>query len=86
MFSAASGEKIMRLIAIPLIASALLFIPLAMAQEGPEGHTPAQIASYAEPEGHTPAQVASYAEPEGQTPAQIADYAAPEGNSNAQLA
>jgi hypothetical protein len=73
MFSAASGEKIMRLIAIPLIASALLV-------------SPAQVASYAEPEGQTPAQIADYAAPEGQTQPQIADYAAPEGRSNPQLA
>ena len=75
----------MRHITAAVIASALFVSPIAMAQEGPEGHTPAQIASYAEPEGHTPAQVVSY-EPEGQTPAQIADYAAPEGSSNPQLA
>jgi hypothetical protein len=85
MSSAASGEKIMRLITIAVIASALLVSPIAMAQEGPKGHTPAQITSYAEPEGHTPAQVVSYAEPEGQTQPQIAEYAAPEGNSNPQL-
>ena len=62
----------MRHITAAVIASALFVSPIAMAQEGPEGHTPAQIASYAEPEG--------------QTPAQIADYAAPEGSSNPQLA
>jgi hypothetical protein len=75
----------MRLVTIAAIASTLLVSPIATAQEGPEGHSPAQIASYTEPEGHTPAQIASYAEPEGHSPAQIASYSAPEGNSNPQL-
>jgi hypothetical protein len=62
----------MRVITMAALASALFMSPIAMAQEGPEGHSPAQIASYPEPEGHTPAQIASYAEPEGHTPPQIA--------------
>jgi hypothetical protein len=62
--------KIFKLIAV---GAALFASPAAFA-EGPEGHTPAQIASYVAPEGQTPAQVASYVMPEGQVPAQIASY------------
>ena len=60
--------KIFRLITL---AAALFASPAAFA-EGPEGHTPAQIASYTAPEGQTPPQVASFGMPEAQVPAQIA--------------
>jgi hypothetical protein len=62
--------KIFKLIAL---GAALFASPAAFA-EGPEGHTPPQIASYAAPEGQTPPQVASYVIPEEQNPAQIASY------------
>jgi hypothetical protein len=76
----------MRLVTIAAIASTLLVSAAAIAQEGPEGHSPAQIASYPELEGHTQAQIASYAEPEGHAPAQVASYAEPEGHTPPQIA
>jgi|GraSoiStandDraft_16_1057320.scaffolds.fasta_scaffold1732290_2 hypothetical protein len=63
----------MKIFKLITVGAALLAGPAAFA-EGPEAHTPAQIASYVEPEGQTPAQVASYVMPEGQAPAQIASY------------
>src|SRR4051794_35387019 len=79
---ASRQETDMHILRIALLSSAFLVSPAAFA-EGPEGHTPAQIAQAA-PEGQTQAQVAQAA-PEGQSQAQVAQ-AAPEGHTQAQVA
>ena len=61
----------MKIFKLIVLSAALVASPAAFA-EGPEGHTPAQIASYTAPEGQTPPQVASYVMSQGQVPAQIA--------------
>jgi hypothetical protein len=63
----------MKIFKLITLGAALFASPAAFA-EGPEGHTPPQIASYVAPEGQTPPQVASYVMPEGQVPAQVASY------------
>jgi hypothetical protein len=71
--------KIFRLVTL---SAALFASSAAFAAEGPEGHTPAQIASYVAPEAQTPSRVASYVMPEGQVPAQIASYRIREESNN----
>jgi len=66
----------MHLIRLTSLASMLLLSHAVLAHEGPNGHSPSQVASFSALESQIPAQPALHTRPGGQASVHMASYSA----------